>query len=480
MSLRQSAAFLAFPLVVGSLLVFGTTMYGSPGAIVRVNGYKEPIAFGEAALSGDPAVTEDLALPEWRDALALDPLLEPALRGASDPDAALDRKPFCTGGPGAATYQTDACGIMRAGSRRLKAWRDRVWNERAAYAKRKHPRCPKSPSDPLRIGYVHGRPWWRGTGLENFTGCPVPCAFRFIEDPEDEGVDLVMDDDFGIWGGNRSNLSSKDGRIRALYMSETHSPGGMDDGVLESTDILASYDRVSDVVFLDSFVCPSGLSCLRPAPAAEELHRGKRKFAASFVSKCGAGSRESQGVIRRELMLDLDRELAIISNATGRPRLEVDHYGKCLYSPDLDMLAMANASKVRGGPAGEKLFLSTRYKFVLAFENSVRRDYLTEKPFDALRAGAVPVYYGSPSARDFLPPGSYVDVLDFRSAKELAAHLAALDADDDAFLAHFAWRATDYKPRTPLGFSLMERGERNFLCRTCGVALKVYCRAEGT
>src|SRR5262249_26803074 len=44
-----------------------------------------------------------------------------------------------------------------------------------------------------------------------------------------------------------------------------------------------------------------------------------------------------------------------------------------------------------------------RYKFTLAFENSLARDYVTEKLYDPLIAGSVPVYQGAPNADEFAP-----------------------------------------------------------------------------
>ena len=58
-----------------------------------------------------------------------------------------------------------------------------------------------------------------------------------------------------------------------------------------------------------------------------------------------------------------------------------------------------------------------RYKYCIAIENSIAQDYVTEKVYDALAAGCVPIYLGAPNIADFVPSrDAIVDYNDFRSA----------------------------------------------------------------
>ena len=52
--------------------------------------------------------------------------------------------------------------------------------------------------------------------------------------------------------------------------------------------------------------------------------------------------------------------------------------------------------------------LLANYKFVVAVENAVCPDYVTEKLWRALEVGAVPIYHGAPNVRKFLPHGGFV------------------------------------------------------------------------
>ena len=73
------------------------------------------------------------------------------------------------------------------------------------------------------------------------------------------------------------------------------------------------------------------------------------------------------------------------------------------------------------------------YKFYLALEDSLCEDYVTEKFFRFLHRDVVAVALGAANYSLFVPQGTYVDVRDFRSPKDLASHLLLLDARNDLY-----------------------------------------------
>ncbi|MEQ2196399.1 hypothetical protein XENOCAPTIV_024858 [Xenoophorus captivus] len=100
--------------------------------------------------------------------------------------------------------------------------------------------------------------------------------------------------------------------------------------------------------------------------------------------------------------------------------------------------------------SGSVVRLLRRYMFYLALENSQHTDYITEKLWNAVLAGAVPVVLG-PSRQNyerFLPAEAFIHVEDFPTVKELARYLRKLRGDPARMRRHLDWRES-YNLRLP-------------------------------
>lgn len=92
--------------------------------------------------------------------------------------------------------------------------------------------------------------------------------------------------------------------------------------------------------------------------------------------------------------------------------------------------------------SGEVVDLVREYQFYLALENSQHTDYITEKLWNPIEAGAIPVVLG-PSRENyerFLPPEAFIHVDDFASPRDLAQYLLMLRRRPDLLMSHLSWR----------------------------------------
>jgi hypothetical protein len=135
--------------------------------------------------------------------------------------------------------------------------------------------------------------------------------------------------------------------------------------------------------------------------------------------------------------------------------IKVDSYGK--WKPN----------RVIAHDSGRQTKLDTiaRYKFTLAFENSFSKDYVSEKLFDPLIAGSVPVYQGTSNIQDFAPSDHcFINVDDFRGPRELAAYLRMLDGDPVRYEAYLAWKDRPFRRSF---VDLVETQRVDYRCRLC-------------
>src|ERR1700731_2190231 len=87
------------------------------------------------------------------------------------------------------------------------------------------------------------------------------------------------------------------------------------------------------------------------------------------------------------------------------------------------------------------------YKFCLSFENSLATDYVTEKFFDPILVGTVPVYRGAPNIQQFAPgEHAFINANEFSGPSDLAIYLKELDRDAVAYRRYFLWRERPFLP----------------------------------
>jgi hypothetical protein len=71
------------------------------------------------------------------------------------------------------------------------------------------------------------------------------------------------------------------------------------------------------------------------------------------------------------------------------------------------------------GACASKFEVLQRYAFCLCFENIAMNGYITEKLFDCLYAGTIPLYLGAPDILRYVPQEVFIDCSQYRSWEEM-------------------------------------------------------------
>jgi tetratricopeptide (TPR) repeat protein len=178
------------------------------------------------------------------------------------------------------------------------------------------------------------------------------------------------------------------------------------DEMMKLCDALMTYERSSDIplpyVDHDQF---RKLSALRPLSQRHD----------TLVTAWISSPTESSG--RTQLLHDLMKHI------------DIDSYG----------YIFRNCALGADNGIATKIESISQYRFTLAFENAITTDYVTEKFFQPLLAGSVPIYLGAPNVNDFAPGYKcFINISDFSSAKDLADYL--LSMSDDEYMSFHEWR----------------------------------------
>ncbi len=221
--------------------------------------------------------------------------------------------------------------------------------------------------------------------------------------------------------------------------SDASIPALADPAVIAGFDLTMTYQRSADV----------WVPYLSEHLVADLLRPPAPKTAVAPVARVQSNSYDRSG--RNAYAAGLMRRLKVASygafaRTAAWPTSEEDeappdYFWREASHPEIDGPRPGDLRLWSGRARAAKIEVIGRHKFTLAFENSVAPDYVTEKFFDPLVAGSVPVYLGAPNVADFAPgPHSYIDTADFSGPDDLARYLDHLDRHDDEYQAYLAWK----------------------------------------
>ena len=212
-----------------------------------------------------------------------------------------------------------------------------------------------------------------------------------------------------LFRNRNGDLTKRDGQIWvAWYLeSEENYPWMRESEIVDMFDLRMSYRQDADVVYP---YYSYEYAKIFAQPVSVKNKRNKTcMFISSLENKSG----------RQEYLKEL-------MSYTG-----IDSYGR-LYN---------NTQLPEDQGIDTKINEYRKYKFVIAFENVIDKDYVTEKFYDPLIAGSVPVYLGAPNIEEFAPgENCFVDVRQFDGPRSLACFINQCYEDELLYAKFFEWR----------------------------------------
>jgi hypothetical protein len=192
------------------------------------------------------------------------------------------------------------------------------------------------------------------------------------------------------------------------------------------------------------------------APGLPWAAKSKEHVVTWFARNC-----EGTASARQALVAELMRHMRVHS------------YGGCMHTADSGVDAPAPCRPYGDSGSGgkgeeDKPCIMYHSLFYLALENTEEPGYVTEKLWDALAYGAVPVYFGAPDVAELLPTrNAAILASDFGSVAELAAHLQRVGADEALYEAHRAWKRAPSASWQPGFRAAVADGLHGLMCTLC-------------
>ena len=280
----------------------------------------------------------------------------------------------------------------------------------------------------LYTPYFQQKDWYFGLGHEPFVNhrCEVRNCFvtnnpDYLENQSDYDAILFHMRDFKRFPDQTLRRS---GQVYVMFLmesplnSQSFANGQSFKGIFNWT---MTYRRDSTIKSPYGWVVPINDPNLGPyttnlLPSNKTLPRAltsvisaKNKSVAWIASNCQTHSK------REDYVAELKKHI------------DVDTYGRC-----------GQHICSRDGSENCVTDIHKKYKFYLAFENSLCRDYVTEKFWNSLDSSMIPVVLGGANYSTIAPPDSYIDASQCKP-KELAALLKNMETDE--LLDRLSWKA---------------------------------------
>ena len=190
------------------------------------------------------------------------------------------------------------------------------------------------------------------------------------------------------------------------------------------------------------------------------LEHKPQQGAAFIASNCWTRFQTNEGFDRDALVRNLSEHFSVESLGQCGAKDKVKGI-----MPEKVGAALYNRHGCSKAKPHQKRCITSKYAFFLSYENSIAADYVTEKVYEPLLVGTVPVYVGAPNVENHLPTSHcIIKHTDFPDYKTLAHYLKCVIKTPAIYHHYTAWRERElfsyWKPR-------FEDATQEPLCKTC-------------
>jgi Glycosyltransferase family 10 (fucosyltransferase) C-term len=139
-------------------------------------------------------------------------------------------------------------------------------------------------------------------------------------------------------------------------------------------------------------------------------------------------------------------------------KFSVDSMGDCDHTVDVPPGKSIETSEGR-------IEIMKDYRFVLAFDRTKDKDFISTLVWEALVSGSVPVVVGAENVGRHLPKNSFIDHSSYPGWEELADDVIAINESKERWEAYHAWRTDEVE--LAKFEALYEFSKTNQSCRLC-------------
>jgi alpha-1,3-fucosyltransferase 10 len=298
---------------------------------------------------------------------------------------------------------------------------------------------PAASIEPVLIS-TH-TPHYFGRDFErSIPGCAVPCTFRAV--PSSKRATA-------IWYHAPHACSLKPQRAFPKQIA-----------IIASMESSAYYRCLDDALFMSRFNITTTyrLSSDIPTPYLRPDHID------NFARPLVPFAEKSNAIVYIQSNCDALSKRDDILKKLQEQGIKLDARGRCLNNAPAHSRAVSKQDTMK------------QYKICVTFENSLASDYVSEKLWDGMSAGCLPIYYGAPNIAEHLPmPNAVIDYQALGASPEkLAIEIRRLQSNETAYNETMTWRSM---PLESLGSGYQKLVALSKLehtqCRLCKLVAKL-------